>query len=458
VPSLTRQAWHQLAGLARTSFVEGRKGDTGACWDTLKPRSELSAPGLHSEPWMRDLWALILRAEQVFYNAGLDLVTARQNIDWSNQDEEGEDGFALGFLRKFQHDYQVSQLIAAYQVFLSNDEARQDAGGAMSALLATVSRTKYWTTVTTEELTPFLQLPIWQKRHEFYAAWVASEQIAVFRGSGVDVHSEEGRITFPFRETRVATLHAGHWSLISERRTSLDAPLGAGRKGNVQPDYGWWQEGGDGQETCALVVEVKHYKKAASRSWIEVLTDYATAHPNAEVLLVNYGRGGRAAETLAETHKKRCRIIGELHPNSPASLQEFREAVVRIVATPKKARNVIVLDVSPSMNLERRKLSVALREIAARFGCEDVFAVDDEIVSNRNVATLQDDEIQAFSRNKAEKLGGPLAAILGIYDAVWLVTDSIGATSIRVDPRFHADLLVLPGLDHDLTLVEVRTR
>ena len=456
VHDLTQQDWGRLVETARSSFVTGRKGDSGAFWDTLKPKSGI-VPTLHAEPWMRDLWVLISRVEQLLSEAGLDLVTARQNIQWGEPNQEKTDGFAVDFLRKFQHDYQISQLIAAYEVFSSSPEARQEVDGAIAELLAAVPRRKFWSEASVDELKPFLQLPIWQMRHEFYAAWVAAEQIAVFRDSGIDVHSEGGKITFPFRETRVATLRSGAWSLISERRTPLDAPSGAGRKENVPPDYGWWQKGAGSQEHCALVVEVKHYKKAGGQSWVHVLEDYARAHANAEILLVNYGRGGRADERVEEALSRRCRIIGELHPNSPVALKEFREAVARILAPSKRrARNAIVLDVSSSMRLKKRKLRAPLQKIADEFDCEEVFAVDDEIVSSSNVGTLQDDEIQAFSRNRAESLGNPISAILDAYEAIWLISDLMGVQSVQVDPRFGTVLHNLSAPDPDLMLVEVR--
>src|SRR5262245_25110600 len=70
--------------------------------------------------------------------------------------------------------------------------------------------------------------------------------------------------------------------VISERRVPLAMPVGKGRSGNVQPDYGLWRHE-SGVETCGLVIEVKHYKRSASTSFGHVLADYSRAFPTAEV-------------------------------------------------------------------------------------------------------------------------------------------------------------------------------
>ena len=72
--------------------------------------------------------------------------------------------------------------------------------------------------------------------------------------------------------------------LIGERRSTLSSPLGEGRKNGAQPDYGLWSNDAE-LERCILVVEVKHYAKAARRKFHEVVVDYATAHPFALSLI-----------------------------------------------------------------------------------------------------------------------------------------------------------------------------
>lgn len=455
-PALSQRGWWGLLDKLRVSPIIDRRGDSRhSFWDVQRAQASLPKPKPDSEPWMSDLAAIVDRAQQVLAEAGLNLITAREGT-WHRDHDPNSDGFELNRLRSLQHDFQVSQLIAAYEALWADRDLQRKVSVDVGTYLKAFSRQTYWSNATADELRPFLDLPVWQKRHEFYAAWVASEQIDVLRDAGITVHSQNRTISFPFRETCVATLQDDGLTLISERRSPLDSPVGSGRTGSVQPDYGWWRSIVAGSEFCSLVVEVKHYKKAAYGKWIDVLTDYARAHPSAEVVLANYGPAGHAQASVAEDLRSRCHVIGDLHPNSLAAIKRFRNIVAQQLKRQLMATCVIVLDVSPSMRIGHRRIAPALKELAVAYGCSAIFAADDEIVKRLDATTLLDQELTALPRQRVEVLCGPLLTALKSHQVVLLVSDDSGCSSIRDDKRFVTTEANALAFDDDLVVLEVR--
>lgn len=457
-PALTQRGWWGLMDRLRVSPVIERRGDSrDSFWDVQQAWTSLPEPKPDSEPWMSDLSAIVDRSQQVLAEAGLNLITAREGTWHCEYDPDG-DGFELNRLRSLQHDFQVSQLIAAYEVLWADQDVQRKVSNDVGTYLKAFPRQAYWSKAAAGELRPFLDLPVWQKRHEFYAAWVASEQIDVLRDAGIKVHSQNKTITFPFRETCVATLQDEGLALISERRSPLDNPIGSGRTGSVQPDYGWWRSQVAGPEFCSLVVEVKHYKKAAHGKWVDVLTDYARAHPDAEVVLANYGPAGHAEASVAEELRSRCHVIGDLRPNSLTAIKRFRDIVALQLKRQLTVKRVIVLDVSPSMKISHRRIAPALQELAITHGCSEIFAADDEIVKRLAATTLLDQELMALPRERAEVLCGPLLIALKSHDAVLLVSDDTGCSSISGDKRFVTKVVNALAFDDELVVLEVRKR
>jgi hypothetical protein len=88
-------------------------------------------------------------------------------------------------------------------------------------------------------LEDFLNLPVWQQRHEVYSAWIATQIANAVEDKGVVIHSVDGQLLFEFKGTHLATI--GQMSsvlyLMAEVRSPLLQPLGFGRKKAMQPDY-----------------------------------------------------------------------------------------------------------------------------------------------------------------------------------------------------------------------------
>jgi hypothetical protein len=291
-----------------------------------------------------------------------------------------------------------------------------------------------------------LSLPVWQRRHELYAVWTATEMVAALDDHVVVIHHEDGRIRFDFHETLVATIRSARPEvrIVSERKVALAEPVGKGRKGNVQPDYGIWR-GTLGAERCDLVVEVKHYKRLARRSFEDVLTDYARAHQDAQVVLVSHGPAGKVAGGAASDVRQRCRALGPLTPLTPeprAALKALvRDAVGPPVAAapPPAGREeaVLLVDISGSMRtaLEDKAFPALLERLLA-FGIARVALADDRIRST----CFPDDARAALSKadfGTQTDLAAPVDELLARHDRLLVLTDEGGAADIPRGETLH---------------------
>jgi hypothetical protein len=77
------------------------------------------------------------------------------------------------------------------------------------------------------------------------------------------------------------------------------------------------------------VVECKQYLKAAKRSFQDALSDYASGHLGAQVVLVNYGPAAPAiAEELASSFDPSPEVFGHFQPEYMDTARERFEALV----------------------------------------------------------------------------------------------------------------------------------
>jgi len=196
-------------------------------------------------------------------------------------------------------------------------------------------------------------LPVWQRRHEVYAVWIAAQIVHFLPYKRTEVHHDNGAIVFAFKKTKLATakMPGAEVVLYGERKQPLDHPIGAGRRRNVQPDFGLWAECGS-QTRCLLIVEVKHYAKAAPRKFSEVLIDYARAHPEAEVVLVNYGPTTDMLDQLDEPEDPvapRCHHIGQLTPLDRNACDRLAGLVQKALKEIESRAGHLLIDISGSM-------------------------------------------------------------------------------------------------------------
>lgn len=245
-----------------------------------------------------------------------------------------------------------------------------------------------------EDMTAFLDLPIWKKRYELYSAWLLTQFLAAMDGHSITYHSEDGRLTFGFHATKFATINSTNppINITGEKRIAAAKLKGHGRKENIQPDYTVWT---DDTDRCLLAIEAKHYKRGSSRNFRAALEDYASNLPDARVLLGNYG----PIPTLLELDTRgggmsgRQFAWGNLNPDAPEVVAEFRRTIRMILGDPAKSSDearsgrdlprVLGLDVSLSMHqaLENGEVQEAIAEIVSVLAITHFAAVDEQLIA-----------------------------------------------------------------------------
>jgi hypothetical protein len=350
-----------------------------------------------------------------------------------------DDGFSPRTIAQEETDYRLFSMAIQLSAFRSLPEADQKRlAGALEEQFSLYPRRKIGIRASASDLERILELPVWQKRHELYAVWVATEIVNAAPGAGRELHHENGRITFAFKETVVATFRNTYPTarLYAERRSPLADPIGHGRKNNVQPDFGLWR--GSGQhEQCGVVVEVKHYKKDAPARFKEVLTDYGRALPKAEIVLVSHGPARRTDYDVPSDVEQRYHIIGRLTANN---LEKRRDLAERIRAFLKDsvvlvegvgAVGAVAIDVSPSMSpvLDEKDFLLLVRSLVPNDSIPLVL-IDSEIRCSSRLCDVED-VVRATPRGNTTELTNPLAELLKKQASVLVITDAEGLASIR---------------------------
>lgn len=138
----------------------------------------------------------------------------------------------------------------------------------------------------------FLQLPVWEKRHEVYSIWIFTQIMASFPKECVKFRIKDGKLIFPFSGANLASvkLNKKVFDVWTELRTqAIVTPIGKSRKNAIQPDYSIVCGNENDIQDTVVVVECKQYKKANKKNFSEAIVDYADNRPKAKVLLVDYG-------------------------------------------------------------------------------------------------------------------------------------------------------------------------
>ncbi len=397
------------------------------CYDDI---DTLPAPPESSGPvWM--IWNVIRRVLSQLIASGMDREKIRAAVRSGNYPVVAEDGFATSSIYARETDLWLLKLVSAYGTLCTlTAEQRDDALSYLDDWLKTLPTASYLIANSADALSAFLDLPLWRRRHEFYAAWIASKLVDACDGHEMILRSESGVIALPFRKTIVAELLTpSRHILMSEVRTQLEDPADkTKRKGNVQPDFTFWRAD-DGTDVCDLVVEVKHYLRPAKKSWVDVFTDYARAHPQAKVVLVNYGEAGSALESISDSAlKERCLLIGDMRPGQLGSLQVLEKAVQDVIGIPpaKDGPVAVIVDKSQSNAMPYYRLNDLLREL-----------VEQHAATSTGVATSSGDQIWPVGLNGVVQVLNAdhnseveftpiLEKVLETHAAVIFVTDADG--------------------------------
>lgn len=198
-----------------------------------------------------------------------------------------------------------------------------------------------------EDFRELVNLPIWKKRHELYAVWVAGRIADALADFSWEWHPDGDTLRFPFRGAELATFRSQNGSthvFWTEKKTTLKKPGIFGRE-NIQPDYRVMTFPTEREDATSLVVECKQYRKWSKKNFGGALDDYAAGCPKAPVILVNYGpTDRRILELVDEGRRDRTFLVGDFRPGNGAAISRFHKLVREAYTVPveKESTGAIV--------------------------------------------------------------------------------------------------------------------
>lgn len=219
------------------------------------------------------------------------------------------------------------------------------------------------TTVSLEQaFRDLVNLPIWKKRHELYAVWVASRIAEALSSLSWEWHPDGDTLRFSFGGVELATLRDidGTHVFWTEKKTPLKGGGLFGRR-HIQPDYRIVTFPTHRDDATSLVVECKQYRKWNRKNFGAALDDYAKGCSSALVVLVNYGPTDPAILDLVDpSRRERTFLVGNFRPNSHAALDLFRELVQRVFGIDATARIITPVEITLEWGQEFQDLDLHL--------------------------------------------------------------------------------------------------
>jgi hypothetical protein len=190
-----------------------------------------------------------------------------------------------------------------------------------------------------QDFRDLVNLPIWEKRHELYAVWVASRIADALSGFDFEWHPDGDTLSFPFSGAELATFRdarGGTNVFWTEKRTELAEGGLFGRK-HIQPDYRIMTMPTHRADATSLVVECKQYLKGSRKNFGAALDDYAKGCHTAPVILVNYGPAdSNILRSVDRSRRDRTRLIGDFKPGNDTALSTFRNHIQSIYPAPPR--------------------------------------------------------------------------------------------------------------------------
>lgn len=274
-----------------------------------------------------DLWIDVVGASHRIGRSRTQL----RSITWQPRDTAGVSrSYDPWLLRLLDAMEWAGRMASSLSAVAENADALQSFSQGLHELLGAMPRRPVASERLLERFEAFLSLPVWERRHDLYAAWIGA-RIAAEAGQQTHIHSVNGVLRYSFAGTHLATLRSAAGTplfLWAELRSPLSTPMGRGRLRSIQPDYSVQRAPITYPESSLLVVECKQYLKASPKSFAAALTDYARGRPSARVLLVNYGPADSSIlEQVDESVRGRTSVIGNCRPGSPESIERFTSLV-----------------------------------------------------------------------------------------------------------------------------------
>jgi len=389
--------------------------------------------------------SIAFAAIQRLLDLGLRPSTRKQLYDDHRVAGDPSDGLEFWTIAQNETDYWLRTFVVALSAAATSlDKSELDSlGSDLDEITGKFPLRPFQVDVSIGDLDSVLSLPIWKKRYDLYSVWIATEALRALIGHDIEIHHDNGRIAFAFKETLVAAIHSssGPFRLISERRIPLENPQGKGRKEGVQPDHGLWTVE-LGEEVCKMAIEVKHYKSSSKAKFVDVFEDYARAVPDGDVYLVNHGPAGNAVYEVSRSVRDRCNAIGHLTSSNQEARREFGTAVRNCVGEPivrcptasqtSSGSAALLFDVSGSMTTRLQSdamaafaKSLAESELPSRLVAADTSIIGEWDTSESGLAEL------LRTRGGSTNLSDPVSELLNTYESVIVVTDSGGVSCLR---------------------------
>ncbi|ESY01513.1 hypothetical protein [Mesorhizobium sp. LNJC405B00] len=401
------------------------------------PRSlspEIQPPGLDEAA------KVIMAALHVIHERGLSRNAILEEHRSRSHRSDPSDAFHPWTIAQSETDYWLrSEVLYLAHLLAEPDDTKAAFGAELTRTYALFGRRRFSSTIDVKFLERILSLPAWKRRYEFYGVWVATQVMDALEDHDVTINHDDGALRFAFTETRLADIASSRplLSVYAERRSPLSNPVGKSRKNAAQPDFGIWTR--DTRDaTCVLVVEVKHYKKESTTNFGAALADYAKAHPQAKIVLVNYGPATGDYAGLWRGDKDRCIVLGHFNPDVPAAKATFRQVVRSVVGEPVSyaaastalaTSRAVALDVSASMS--------SILESAWFWGLLDApeyddldFFLIDNVVRGRVKRGHLREWIAVEKLGQSTSLFAPIVELLATHETITLVTDQDGIAGL----------------------------
>ncbi len=342
-----------------------------------------------------------------------------------------------------EHDRWIETMVANFAAFEIASTAEQTSiAEKLNELFKGVQRKVGEFMLSFEDLLAYLNLPIWKRRYELFSAWLLTQFLKAMHDHDIELHSEDGKLTFGFHATKLATIHSlgKPVTIYGERRIRAANLKSSKRKTGIQPDYTVWT---DETDCCNIAIECKHYKQPSYENFRNALDDYAGNLPNARVILCNYGPIPvlTRLESRDRGASKRRFVFGDFYPGNHEAIKAFQKAVREVFGNPISAqdaqkevrsRRVLALDISPSMRdmLGNKVVQEEIGEIARELGITHFAAVDDELRALEEADSRRIDWLVDKAGSASTDLGPAAKTLSSKASEVYFVTDDDGVRSL----------------------------
>ncbi|HEX6084017.1 MAG TPA: hypothetical protein VF266_05800 [Thermoanaerobaculia bacterium] len=348
VPQWSYESLWKLSGVVRSSTRGGVTPDADP-WlyeyfeERRWPEIELPSPSsgdLVFDATLRkvhEVWTTVVRETKKFGTDRNDIHDRARAVRANG--EGAEDAWNIQFVGGVDHDNWAGSFAAGMHEKarhvrnLAEGERRAFVDpivAAVEGVFAGVPSSIVERDMLQKVLIEFLNLPIWQRRHELYSAWVVTVLAEALRAHDLRFHTDDGRLSFSFGGSHLATAEATvpRLHIWAELRSPLEKTSALSGRNNIQPDYTLITDPITSAGSAVVVVECKQYRRFSKSNFSKAVIDYAHGRPNAHVVLVNYGpTRDDFLSLLPADEANRISLIGHLRPGRAEERSRFLATV-----------------------------------------------------------------------------------------------------------------------------------